>query len=180
MKLLSKASLAILTAVTLSTALVAEAPERAKVQFLDHSDKTVGKADIRQGPDGVVIRVELEGLEPGWKAIHIHATGDCHDHDEGFQASGGHLDPDDRKHGLLHPEGPERGDLPNIWVNEDGEVRAEMHAHGVSIGQHEQHAALLDEDGAALVVHEGPDDHKSQPIGGAGSRVACGVVEAAE
>jgi Cu-Zn family superoxide dismutase len=35
---------------------------------------------------------------------------------------------------------------------------------------------LLDADGAALVVHEGADDHKSDPAGNAGKRIACGVI----
>lgn len=37
---------------------------------------------------------------------------------------------------------------------------------------------MLGEEGTALVIHENPDDHMSQPIGGAGDRVACGVVQA--
>ena len=39
--------------------------------------------------------------------------------------------------------------------------------------------ALLDEDGSAVIIHENPDDHITQPIGGAGGRVACGVVKEA-
>ena len=35
---------------------------------------------------------------------------------------------------------------------------------------------LMDDDGSAIVVHENPDDHVTQPIGGAGGRVACGVL----
>jgi Cu-Zn family superoxide dismutase len=37
-------------------------------------------------------------------------------------------------------------------------------------------AALLDGDGAALVVHAGADDHRSDPAGNAGKRLACGVI----
>ncbi len=33
-----------------------------------------------------------------------------------------------------------------------------------------------DADGIALVIHEDRDDHLTQPIGGAGARVACGVI----
>ena len=36
--------------------------------------------------------------------------------------------------------------------------------------------ALLDEDGSAVIIHEHPDDHLTQPIGGAGGRIACGVI----
>ena len=37
-------------------------------------------------------------------------------------------------------------------------------------------AALLDGDGSALVVHAMPDDFTSDPAGGSGARVACGVI----
>jgi superoxide dismutase, Cu-Zn family len=37
-------------------------------------------------------------------------------------------------------------------------------------------AALLDADGAALVVHESADDYKSDPAGSSGKRLACGVI----
>ena len=39
---------------------------------------------------------------------------------------------------------------------------------------------LLDEDGSAVVIHANPDDHLTQPIGGAGGRVGCGVISATE
>jgi Cu-Zn family superoxide dismutase len=37
-------------------------------------------------------------------------------------------------------------------------------------------AALLDADGAALVIHAGPDDYQTDPAGNAGDRIACGVI----
>jgi len=147
----------------------------AQVTFLSESEETVGRARIKEGPEGVVIRLKLADLPEGWKAIHIHEKGTCDDHHEGFTASGGHLDPHDRKHGLLNPEGPEIGDLPNIYVNHEGQVQAEIYAPGVTLKQ--EGTGLLYGDGTALVIHEGEDDHKSQPIGGAGSRIACGVVK---
>ncbi len=143
--------------------------------LLDSDDETLGKARIQEGPEGVVIRLSLDGLAPGWKAIHIHEKGTCEDHHDGFVASGGHLDPHDRKHGLLNVDGPELGDLPNIWVHDDGRVKAEIYAPGVTLNGDGN--GLLSGDGTALVIHENQDDHQSQPIGGAGSRVACGVVE---
>ncbi len=36
--------------------------------------------------------------------------------------------------------------------------------------------ALFDGDGAAIVIHAGPDDYRSDPAGAAGARIACGVI----
>jgi Cu-Zn family superoxide dismutase len=37
---------------------------------------------------------------------------------------------------------------------------------------------LLDANGSTLIIHESADDHVTQPIGGAGARIACGIIEA--
>jgi Cu-Zn family superoxide dismutase len=35
---------------------------------------------------------------------------------------------------------------------------------------------LLDQDGAAIVIHAGADDYATDPAGDAGDRIACGVI----
>jgi Cu-Zn family superoxide dismutase len=35
---------------------------------------------------------------------------------------------------------------------------------------------VLDQDGAALVVHAKADDYRTDPAGDSGDRIACGVV----
>jgi Cu-Zn family superoxide dismutase len=37
--------------------------------------------------------------------------------------------------------------------------------------------SLLDADGAAVVLHAKPDDHRTDPAGNAGDRIACGVIQ---
>jgi Cu-Zn family superoxide dismutase len=63
-------------------------------------------------------------------------------------------------------------------VLDDGSVKVEMFTPLASLGGAEGRATMLDEDGAALVIHINRDDHITQPIGGAGPRIACGVVKA--
>jgi Cu-Zn family superoxide dismutase len=157
--------------------LAAAAQDTAKAEIVDKAGKRIGAATFTEAPKGIVIRLELQGLPPGYKGIHLHSTGTCEDHDHGFQASKGHLNPDNRKHGLMNPEGPDAGDLPNVYVHADGKAAAEIFTMLASIKGAAGRPALLDADGAALVVHANPDDHMSQPIGGAGARIACGVIK---
>ncbi len=149
-------------------------PPTVESRFIDNEGNVTGRATLRQGPHGVLVRIELEGLAPGPKAIHLHRTGTCGDHSEGFKASGSHVNPEQREHGLLNPDGPGAGDFPNFHVHESGYAWAEFFNARVSLdGSTGEH--LLDRDGSALVIHEGPDDHMTQPIGGAGARIACAV-----
>ncbi|WP_288758947.1 superoxide dismutase family protein, partial [uncultured Brevundimonas sp.] len=37
---------------------------------------------------------------------------------------------------------------------------------------------LWDQDGSAVIIHANADDHSTQPIGGAGDRVACAALSA--
>lgn len=153
---------------------------RASASFIDRDGIEVGKAMLTEGPHGVLIDLDLHGLPPGRRAIHIHGIGTCEDPDEGFVASGGHLNPEGRKHGLMNPDGPDNGDLPNLIVRDDGTVQVELFTHLASLHGADGRPAMLDYDGAAFVIHQHRDDHFSQPIGGAGPRIACGVIRPVE
>lgn len=145
---------------------------RATADMIGSSGQTIGNANLLDGPNGIVLRIELEkgALTPGWHGLHLHTVGDCSDIGT-FKASGGHVGKIDGGHGLLNPKGPEAGDIPNIWAAEDGSAGYEAFTRLTSM------AELSDDDGAAILIHEGPDDHMTQPIGGAGGRVACGVIK---
>ena len=99
-----------------------------------------------------------------------NAVGTCDDVGE-FKESGGHHGKVEGAHGLLNPKGPEAGDLPNIWVAPDGSAGYEAFTRLTALD------SLLDEDGSAIIIHAQEDDHMTQPIGGAGARVACGVIQ---
>ncbi len=153
------------------------AAQTARAEFKDRQGRAIGHADLTQGPNGVLIYLELRDLPPGPHGVHIHNVGTCDDHAEGFQASKGHINPGSKAHGLLNPRGPDNGDLPNIFAAGDGTARAEMFTTLVSLDGNGS-PALLDSDGAAILIHENRDDHMAQPIGGAGARIACGVISA--
>jgi superoxide dismutase, Cu-Zn family len=156
----------------------AQATTQAVAVLQDRAGQTVGEVRLTEGPHGVLIHVSAKGLPPGPKGIHIHQVGTCDDGDKGFVASGAHLNPTGKKHGLMNPEGPDAGDLPNLMVHADGSVEVEMFTTLASLTGQGGRAAILDDNGAALVIHENRDDHITQPIGGAGARRYCGVVKA--
>lgn len=150
-------------------------PAVRTVPMIDPQGASLGQAQLTQGRDGVLIRLEIQGLTPGWHAIHFHAVGRCEG--PGFQSAAGHVHGGgDLVHGLLNPQGNDAGDLPNIWADDLGRVRAELYSTYVGLTGGEGRLPLVDEDGSALVIHAQADDHQSQPIGGAGARVACGVI----
>lgn len=155
----------------------AEMGDFSEATLINASGARVGRAVLTQGPTGLLIRIEAEGLTPGWHGVHIHATGQC---DAPFTSAGAHVNHSDTKapHGLLNAEGPDDGDLPNIFADASGQVRAELFTSRARIAEEGPGQWLWDADGSALVIHANADDHASQPIGGAGDRVACGVMAA--
>lgn len=161
--------------VLLATILAAALPAAASAQTVDvvgANKEKIGTIDAKGGPHGIVVTVVLNkgAITPGAHGIHIHEHGDCSD--EGFKNSKGHVNPSDTEHGFLNPKGPHPSDLPNIWAHEDGSVLAEIFVPGMSL---EGEKALYDADGSAIVIHAKPDDHLTQPIGGAGARVGCAL-----
>lgn len=146
------------------------------VTVINNDAAEIGTIGLTQGSAGVLMNVDLSGLPAGKHGFHLHHTGDCSDH-EAFKASGGHIAGEGTVHGLLNPEGPEAGDLPNLIVDENGDVETELHVWGMVIEGDGGTNVLADEDGSAFVIHEDADDHMTQPIGGAGARIACGTIE---
>ena len=123
-----------------------------------------------QTPGGVTFRIDASGLPPGLHGLHVHAVGRCDPPD--FASAGAHWNPAAAKHGFNNPQGPHRGDLPNVSVARNGVVGESVTLSGASF------ASLLDADGAALVVHAGQDDYATDPSGNSGGRIACAVISA--
>ena len=155
-------------------ALGQEVAATASATILDTDGNEIGTAELTQTPNyGVLIRLDVEGLEPGGHGFHIHETGQCTPPD--FGTTGGHYAPRGRSHGVLHPHGRHAGDLMNLHIPDSGDVRTERLAEHVSLIPGTS-GFLLDDDGSALVVHANPDDYESQPAGAGGPKLACGVI----
>lgn len=150
----------------------------ARAALADGAGASAGTATFRQGPTGVLIRIEATGLTPGWHGLHLHGVGRC----EGpkFESAGSHVKHAEAGavHGLVNADGPESGDLPNIHAGADGRAFAEVFTAGAALVEGAGGEYLLDADGSAILIHAAVDDHMAQPIGGSGDRVACGVIAA--
>lgn len=151
-----------------------EISEEVTVTLKNNEDDNIGSAVLQEIDEGVRIKVDATHLTPGQHGFHIHETGSCEAPD--FESAGGHFNPTDDDHGVESDNGPHAGDLPNIDVEENGEISDEFLAENVTLETGKDNS-LLDEDGTALIIHADPDDNKSQPAGDAGDRIACGVIE---
>lgn len=121
---------------------------RGTVKFIPHGDRTLVVAEICGLPD----------TETGFFAFHIHEGGDCRG--DGFPDTGSHYNPG----GLEHPR--HAGDLPPLLACGGKAFLA------VETGRFR----VRDVIGRTVVIHSQPDDFTTQPAGGAGSKIACGVI----
>lgn len=118
--------------------------------------------------DGLEVSTQASGLAPGEHGYHIHIYGDCTAPDgtsagTHFNLEGSSLNP---------PEDIDRitGDLGNLEAGEDGTATHETMLEGAEL------TGTKSIIGRAVIVHEKPNDPNDPPIGGAGSRQACGVI----
>jgi Cu-Zn family superoxide dismutase len=156
-------------------AVAADAPANLRIDLKNSAGASVGSATLTEAPNGVLAHIEVNGLPPGWHGLHFHETGDCSKSD--FTSAGAHVHAMTSKvHGLLNPDLNEAGDLPNLYVAKDGTGAVELFSTFVSLNGAGARPALADKDGSALVIHANADDYKTQPIGNAGARIACGVI----
>jgi Cu-Zn family superoxide dismutase len=151
-------------------------PTKIDIELKNPDGDSHGTATLTEKADGLQVTLALAGLEPGPHAIHFHEKGECEGPD--FELAGGHYNPEDKDHGLLNPDGPHTGDLPNIIAEPDGTVVTEFMANGVTLK--EGKTTLFPKEGTALIIHEKADDGMSQPAGDAGKRIACGVIDLEE
>src|SRR5262245_2327649 len=144
----------------------------AVAQIKDASGKVVGQAVFMQPNGSVRVILDVAGLQPGVKGVHVHSIGRCEA--PSFESAGPHFNPASGEHGSANPRGPHAGDLPNITIDSAGRGHLEATMRRVSIEPGSR--SLFDADGTALVIHEGPDDLRTDPDGKSGARIACGEI----
>ena len=154
--------------------LSAGAEDRAVANFFDRKGQAVGQAQLMETAHGVLIRVILVNMAPGIHGFHIYETGKCDA--PSFEGAGGIFNPFGATHGIQSPDGKMAGDLPNIFVDQNGALTFEVVADEVTLGT-DSEGLLFDTDGSALIVHQDGDDYKSQPDGRTGERIACAVIQ---
>jgi superoxide dismutase, Cu-Zn family len=143
----------------------------AAAEIKNPQGQTIGRADLVGGPKGIVVKLRLDKATEGEHAIHIHETGKCEA--PTFESAGNHFNPTGATHGVLSAKGPHAGDLPNLRIPPGESIELELFVVGAQLGGEN---SLLDADGAAIVLHAKPDDHRTDPAGNAGDRIACGVI----
>jgi Cu-Zn family superoxide dismutase len=164
-------TIAITAGLLISTAFSAAAQKMVKVEIHDAQGNSVGAATLSPAPQGVKINLDLKNFPPGEHGIHVHSVAKC----EGpaFTTAGGHLNPDMKHHGLMNPDGPHAGDMPNFTVGADGTAKTSVVAPGVTMGD-DAHS-IFTGGGTALVIHAMADDMKSDPAGNSGARITGGA-----
>lgn len=103
-----------------------------------------------------------DGQPIGPHGFHIHENGNCTigDPENPFQAAGGHWNPTNQ------PHGNHAGDFPVLFSN-NGRAIMSFFTNKFT---------PQDVIGKSIIIHQSPDDYRTQPAGNAGKRLACGLI----
>ena len=148
----------------------------AVADLADASGRVIGRAVFLQERGKVRILVDLKAGPSGAKAVHIHEVGRCDA--PTFESAGAHFNPAKTSHGLENPRGPHAGDLPNVTIDSSGRGHLEFTDSRVTLDKGA--TSLFGASGTSLVLHDAPDDLRTDPDGNSGVRVACGIIVRAQ
>jgi superoxide dismutase, Cu-Zn family len=134
-------------------------------------NNVTGTATFTQKGDRVVVTANVSGLKPNQEhGFHVHEKGDCSSGD-GMSASG-HFNPKGSPHGHPSSQVHHAGDMPNLKADAYGNANMTAELNMVTVSEGPTSVV-----GRGLIVHAQPDDYKSQPVGNAGARMACAVIQ---
>ncbi|MGI6701283.1 MAG: superoxide dismutase family protein [Christensenellales bacterium] len=131
-----------------------------------------GTVLFTQFRDGVEINVKIHNLPAFSRAdgkavgpfgFHIHNGKSCEigTIDDQFPLSGTHYNPGDR------PHGDHAGDFPVLMPMSDGTAMMKFTSDKFLVS---------DIMGLTVLIHESPDDYRTEPAGNSGEKIACGVI----
>ncbi len=157
--------------------LFAKPKDAVVVPLKTSTGQDAGTATFHETKKGQLeIQLKLENLPIGDHAVHIHEKPVCDGPD--FKTAGGHFNPDAKQHGTMNPAGHHNGDLPqNVTIGENHRGEANFRVNYLSLDPASPNWILAN-GGTSVMVHEKPDDMKTDPTGNAGNRIACGVIQA--
>jgi Cu-Zn family superoxide dismutase len=142
----------------------------ATAKLAPTSDSAVsGTVSFAQQGDKVLVEARISGLTPGLHGFHVHERGNCTAPDG--SSAGPHFNPHSAAHGGPDSSSRHAGDLGNIEAGADGVAVYRAEVGGISLGTGAD--SII---GRSVIVHEKPDDLRSQPAGNAGARLACGLI----
>jgi superoxide dismutase, Cu-Zn family len=153
-------------------------PPQAKIEkaicvlYPTQGNNVSGTITFMQTDNGVKVVADIQGLAKGKHGFHIHQFGDCSSPDG--MAAGGHFNPENKAHGGPMDMTRHMGDMGNVEADEAGKAHLEYVDNTIKLNGPE---SII---GKSVIVHKGEDDLKSQPVGNAGPRVACGVIGVAK
>ena len=173
---MQKIVVAILISFFLTTQVVAKQSVVLHTISADGVGESVGVVTLDDSNYGLLLRPMLQGMPAGLHGFHIHANASCEPGVKNGErvaglAAGGHFDPANTgKHLGPYNDAGHLGDLPAIYVANDGTATTTVLAPRLTLAQVKQHA---------LMVHAGGDNFSDdpQPLGGGGARMYCGVIE---
>ncbi len=124
-------------------------------------------------PGGTEVYTEINGLpnfrpaengnpQIGPFGFHIHKNGNCTigNPTKPFMAADGHWNPTNQ------PHGNHAGDFPVLFSN-GGRARMTFFTNKFKV---------RDIIGKSVIIHESPDDYRTEPSGNSGRMMACGVI----
>jgi Cu-Zn family superoxide dismutase len=158
---------------TLGACASLPAGPKASADLMSKSNSSVkGNVQFVQLMKGVQVSGTISGLKPNQEhGFHVHDKGDCSSPDG--MSTGGHFNPESKKHGNHdHSAEHHAGDMPNLKADASGVATFKVVLHGLTVD-----AGATAVKGRAVIVHANPDDYTSQPVGNAGGRLACGLIQ---
>lgn len=134
-------------------------------------NNVAGDVTFTQKGDKVVVAAKVSGLKPNQEhGFHVHEKGDCSSGDG--MSAGGHFNPKGSPHGHHSTPARHAGDMPNLKADASGNASMSVEIDLITVSDGPTSVV-----GRGLIVHANPDDYKSQPVGNAGARLACAVIQ---